>query len=132
MFEAGRGERILVVEDETGAREGVRDILALLGYEVVAVGSGEEARGLPQDAPFDLLLTDLMLPGVAGPELARGLSLRWPKLRVVLMSGYTEDDAVRDGVSGGGQRFLQKPFDIDTLAREVRAALDERQPTSTP
>ena len=131
-LETGRGERILVVEDETGAREGVRDILALLGYEVVAVGSGEEARGLPQDAPFDLLLTDLMLPGVAGPELARGLSLRWPRLRVVRMSGYTEDDAVRDGVRGGGQRFLEKPFDIDTLAREVRAALDERQPASTP
>ena len=121
-----------MVEDQPRAPPGGRAHKAHLRYEVVAVGSGEEAHGLPQDAPFDLLLTDLMLPGVAGPELARGLSLRWPRLRVGLMSGYTEDDAVRGGVSGGGQRFLQKPFDIDTLAREVRAALDERQPASTP
>jgi len=120
----GRGERILVVEDEEIARQGLRDILASLGYVVVAVGSGEEAGALPSDPQYNLLLTDLMLPGVAGPALAAGLKERWPALKVILMSGYTEDEAVRSGVETPVVRFLQKPFDMRTLAREVRAALD--------
>ena len=122
----GRGERVLIVEDEDGARESLRDILAFLGYDVAAVGSGEEAVKLPEARPFDLLLTDLMLPGAAGPQVAAELRQRWPALAVILMSGYTEDDVVRRGVTAGDVRFLQKPFDMDTLTREVRAALDER------
>jgi two-component system cell cycle sensor histidine kinase/response regulator CckA len=121
----GKGERILVVEDEDGARGGLFELLTTLGYEVVALATGEEAELLPADRPFDVLLTDLMLPGILGPEIARRLTARWPALRVILMSGYTEDEAVRRGVSAGDVRFLQKPFDMDALAREVRAALDE-------
>ena len=100
---AGRGERVLIVEDEDGAREGLRDILTGLGYETVAVASGEEAGTLPDEPPYDLLLTDLMLPGIAGPELAVGLHERWPALRVILMSGYTEDEAVRQDSRGPGE-----------------------------
>ena len=121
----GRGERVLVVEDEEGARQGLHDILVSLGYAVASAGSGEEAGSLPADPRFDVLLTDLMLPGVTGTQLAAGLKARWPGLRVILMSGYTEDEAVRRDVGGGTVRFLQKPFDMATLAREVRAALDE-------
>ncbi len=124
--EYGAGERILVVEDEEGVREGLRSILTSLGYDIVALGSAEEAGRLPAEEPFDVLLTDLMLPGATGPQLAQGLLDRWPELKVILMSGYTEDEAVRNGVSGGSVRFLQKPFGVDVLAREVRAALDER------
>ena len=120
---AGDGERILVVEDEVAAREALCDILRSLGYEVVAAASGEEAGALPAEEPFDLLLTDLMLPGISGPQLAQGLQDRWPLLRVILMSGYTEDDAVRRGTSEGNVRFLQKPFGAAALAAEVRAAL---------
>src|SRR5664280_566253 len=120
----GHGERVLVVEDEDGARQGLTEILQMLEYDVVAVGSGEEAGLLPQDPGFDVLLTDLMLPGVAGSDLARGLTDRWPKLKVILMSGYAEDEAVRRGALAGRLRFLQKPFDMATLAREIRAALD--------
>ncbi|HUK12250.1 MAG TPA: ATP-binding protein, partial [Thermoanaerobaculaceae bacterium] len=122
----GRGERVLVVEDEDGAREGIRDILASLGYRVDAFPNGEEAEATPTGHDADLLLTDLMLPGASGPEVARRLRARWPELRVILMSGYTEDEAVRRGVSAGNMRFLQKPFDMGALASEVRAALDER------
>ncbi|MFI5167563.1 MAG: PAS domain S-box protein [Thermoanaerobaculales bacterium] len=121
----GNGERILVVEDEDGAREGLRDILISLGYDVAALASGEEARTLLGGRPFDLLLTDLMLPGALGPQVARELRECWPALKVILMSGYTEDEAVRRGVTAGNVRFLQKPFDMEVLAREVRAALDE-------
>jgi CheY-like chemotaxis protein len=120
----GKGERILVVEDEELARQGLHDILVSFNYKVVSVGSGEAAGSLPADPPFDLLLTDLMLPGVAGPQLAIGLKERWPALKVILMSGYTEDETIRSGVGDGTLRFLQKPFDMATLAREVRAALD--------
>jgi two-component system, cell cycle sensor histidine kinase and response regulator CckA len=122
---SGAGERILVVEDEEGAREGLLSILTSLGYDVVALGSAEDAGELPAEEPFDVLLTDLMLPGATGPQLARGLLERWPALRVILMSGYAEDEAVRSGVGGGTVRFLQKPFGVDALSREVRAALDE-------
>ncbi len=120
----GRGERVLVVEDEDIARQGLQGILAELGYAVVGVRSGEDAIAIPDDPPFDLLLTDVVLPGAAGPAVADSLKGRWPALRVVLMSGYAEDEAVRRGVSVGAVRFLQKPFGIDALARELRAALD--------
>ena len=121
----GQGERILVVEDEPGAREGLRDILTTLRYDVVAVGSAEEAENFAAGQPFDLLLTDLMLPGLLGPDLALRLQKNWPGLKIILMSGYADDPAVRRGVSGGTLRYLQKPFGIDSLARDVRAALDE-------
>jgi two-component system, cell cycle sensor histidine kinase and response regulator CckA len=122
---AGRGERVLVVEDEAAARDSLAEILTLLGYEVVAVGSGEEAGLLPAEPVFKVLLTDLMLPGIAGADLARGLLERWPKLQVILMSGYTKDEALRQGISAGPARFLQKPFGMTTLAHELRGALDE-------
>jgi PAS domain S-box-containing protein len=120
---AGKGERILVVEDEDAAREGLRDILRGLGYEVITAASGEEAGRLPEEPPFDVLLTDLMLPGISGSQLAAGLQERWPSLRVILMSGYTEDEAVRREIGEGNVRFLQKPFAMARLAREIREAL---------
>ena len=124
---AGHGERVLIVEDEEGAREGLREILASLGYGVVAVGSGAEAGCLAAEPGFALLLTDLMLPDVAGHDLAKGLQARWPELAVVFMSGYAEDEALRRGIETGQVRFLQKPFNMPTLAGAIRAALDGRR-----
>ncbi len=121
----GGGERILLVEDEAPARELLAEILDSLGYAVTATGSGEEAMALPASEPFDLLLTDLVLPGRSGGDIALELGQRWPSLRVVLMSGYTEDEAVRLAAGGGFVRFLQKPFDMSSLARELRDALNE-------
>ncbi len=123
--EAGCGERILVVEDESAAREALAEILAALGYSVTAVGSGTEAGELPATPGFDLLLTDLMLPDVSGLDLAFLLVEQWPAMKLILMSGYSDSDAVRLAVAGGRARFLQKPFGIDTLARELRGALDD-------
>jgi PAS domain S-box-containing protein len=119
-----RGERVLVVEDEPGARTGLAEILASLGYAVTAAASAEEALAVPEEPAFDLLLTDLLLPGMAGSELARALRGRWPALRILLMSGYPADDAVDRTVGEESPRLLQKPFDMGTLARELRAALD--------
>ena len=121
--EGGRGARVLVVEDEDGARASLAEVLAALGYRVTAVASAEGVAALPAGATYDVLLTDFRLPGASGADLARELRARWPALRVILMSGYTADEAVRQGVSAGTMRFLQKPFDMDSLARELHAAL---------
>ncbi len=121
---SGRGERVLLVEDEEGARSGLTEMLTMLGYEPVAACDGGEAEALPVQPPFDVLLTDLMLPGVHGEEVARRLRLKWPDLRVILMSGYAEDEAMRHGLSAEGTHFLQKPFNLEALARELRVALE--------
>lgn len=120
----GHGERVLVVEDEDGAREGLLEILGSLGFAVTAAVSGEEAGALSPTPPFDLLLTDLVLPGLSGPDLANDLHARWPKLKVVVMSGYAEEDAFCRLRSDIGAQFLQKPFDIPALVRSIRRALD--------
>jgi len=119
----GEGERVLVVEDEQSARQALGEMLTMLGYEVTAAASAEEAGLLPAEPPFDLLLTDLILPGAHGGELAQGLRDRWPTLGVIVMSGYTDDEAIRRRVSEGKVRFLQKPFDMSAVARELKAAL---------
>jgi two-component system cell cycle sensor histidine kinase/response regulator CckA len=124
---AGSGERVLVVEDEDAARNALTEILELLGYRALAAASGEEAEAAASAAPFDVLLTDFVLPGIDGGELARRLSATQPGLRVILMSGYAENESVRRGVSAGTVRFLQKPFDVDTLARAMRAAIEENR-----
>ena len=122
----GLGERVLVVEDEAAARDLLAEILVALGYAVTTAASGEAALALPEAEPFDLLLTDLVLPGRSGGDVAAELCLRWPRLLVVFMSGYNEDEALRLAAVGGFVRYLQKPFDMPTLARELRSALDER------
>ncbi len=121
----GRGEKVLLVEDEAEVRESLREALGGLGFAVTAVADGESALAAAQGEEFALLLTDLVLPGMHGGELARVLAQRCPRLGVVLMSGFTEDEAVKRGAGEGRLRFLQKPFTVEVLARELRAALDE-------
>jgi PAS domain S-box-containing protein len=128
----GHGERVLVIEDEEGARQGLWDVLGLLGYRVVAVGSGDEAGLLPQSSHFDALLTDYMLPDATGPQLVQGLCERWPGLRVIVMSSYSEDEVRHQPEFGDTMSFLQKPFDMGTLARKLRLALDTPAPSSAP
>ncbi len=120
---AGRTARLLVVDDEDGAREGLAAALDMLGYHVTQAGSGEEALAAAEREAFDLLLSDIKLPGIQGGDLARTLVVRHPGLRVILMSGYTEDAAVRAEASSGRVRFLQKPFSMDAVAAEIAAAL---------
>lgn len=120
---AGGGQRVLVVEDEETARRTLADVLQALGYRVTAVGTAEEAGKLPLEPAFDVLLTDFLLPGATGAQLAAGLVERWPRLKVIVMSGYAEDQVFKEQVSRGKVLFLQKPFTIERLAEALAAAL---------
>jgi signal transduction histidine kinase len=122
----GKGELLLVVEDEPGARQGLKDVLEMIGYRVKVTADAEEALALPDQPEFDILLSDVLLPGAHGAELARRLQERWPRLKVLLMSGYAEDESLQRGISEGKVRFLSKPFNMVTLARELRVALAGR------
>ena len=125
----GAGQRVLLVEDNAAVRQTFERLLTRLGYQVTTAGSAEEAEGLALIRPFPLLLTDMMLPGLSGADLAERLRQRWPDLQVILMSGYTDDDEIRRHAARGSLRFLQKPVDLEALANEVHDALAEGPPT---
>lgn len=118
----GRGETILLVEDEELARRLTADVLSRLGYNVVSARDGRQA--LDEDIEkIDLLLTDFVLPHVNGAELVRRLRDRRPGLRVIFMSGHSVD-ALLGAREVSSPAFLQKPFELLDLARTVRRVLD--------
>ncbi len=119
-------ETILLVEDEAGIRALVRKILSRERYRVLEAASGEEALSIAQayEDPIHLLLTDVMLPGMGGRYVAEALRSKLPELRVVYVSGYTDDEAVRSGWFPPGSLFLEKPFTLSALVNKVRESLD--------
>jgi len=119
-------EKILLVEDEESVRSLVRHALEKAGYTVLVAANGPEALELEREhqASIELLLTDLVMPRMGGRELAEELARRRPGLRVLLMSGYTDDAVVRNGGLEAGTEFLQKPFSLGTLVSMVRRVLD--------
>lgn len=118
---------VLVVDDEPGIRALVAKILRREGYEVVEAASATEAGALAasQERPVELLVTDVMLPDRRGPELAEQLHQALPGLKVLYISGYTEDESVRTGEYPPGARFLQKPFTLGALVAKVRESLGQ-------
>ncbi|MEW5959878.1 MAG: ATP-binding protein, partial [Chloroflexota bacterium] len=122
-------EMVLLVEDEEAVRTLARQVLELSGYTVLEARHGGEALLLcaQQPGPIHLLLTDVVMPGgLNGRELAERLKSLYPKLKVLYMSGYTDDAMVHHGVLEQGIHFLQKPFTPGALAQKVRAVLDEK------
>jgi signal transduction histidine kinase/ActR/RegA family two-component response regulator/uncharacterized protein YigA (DUF484 family) len=119
-------ETVLLVEDEAGVRELAREILELEGYTVLEAADGPAALALAREAqaPIDLLLTDVVMPHLGGGQLAARLVQEQPDLRVLFMSGYTEDAIVHHGVRDAGAALLPKPFTPDGLVRKVRETLD--------
>jgi CheY-like chemotaxis protein len=118
-------QTILIVDDEAGIRALLGKILRRERYVVLEAESAEEALTLASKLPgrIDLLLTDVMLPGLTGFDLAEQMLPAQPELKVIYISGYTDDERVRDGARPPDSRFLQKPFTIDVLVGLVRAAL---------
>jgi CheY-like chemotaxis protein len=119
-------ERVLVVEDERAVRYLVSTILSRAGYVVLEAASPEEADTFLNDAgaAIDLLITDVVLPGESGPQLFDRAARNRSNLRVLYMSGYTDDAVSRDRLLAPGVAFIQKPFTAEDLARRVREVLD--------
>jgi two-component system cell cycle sensor histidine kinase/response regulator CckA len=119
-------ETILLAEDEDGVRSLTREVLEKYGYTVLEAANGEEALALAgrHHGPLDLLLSDVVMPRMGGPELAQVLLRERPALKVLYMSGYTEHPMVRRGVVDSGVAFLQKPFTPSLLVSRVREVLE--------
>ena len=127
-------EIILLVEDDNGVRDLVRRELLKTGYQVIEAKNGVEAclTATQQSYHVDLLLTDVVMPGMNGRELAEHLAVIKPNLRVLFMSGYLDDISVNSGMDPHRTTFLQKPFTPDLLLRTVRALLDSSAPGTGP
>ncbi len=125
----GGTEHILVVEDDSSVRRLAKDLLTRLGYSVTEAASGRAGIALGSDDTrhFDLVLCDVILGDMSGPAVAEALVALRPSIRVLYMSGYTDDAIVRTGVLDEGKSFLQKPFTPVQLARKIREVLEDRE-----
>ncbi len=121
----GGSETILLVEDEASVRGLGQRVLAEWGYRLLVAGSGADALKLAEDhdGPIDLLLTDVVMPGMSGRELAELTVAIRPGTRVLYMTGYTEDTVVRHGLLTADLAFLEKPFHPDQLLARIREVL---------
>jgi CheY-like chemotaxis protein len=119
-------ETVLVAEDQDEVRNLVLEILSMQGYTVLAASNGDEALRLAKGRkkPIHLLLTDMVMPGMNGKELAERMQRMFPDLKVILMSGYAEDGLIQWGTIIQGMEFLKKPFRVEALIQTIRKVLD--------
>jgi two-component system, cell cycle sensor histidine kinase and response regulator CckA len=119
-------ETILLVEDDDTVRSLAEQVLDLNGYSVLTASTGAQAlvRSKQHSGKIDLMLTDTVMPAMSGPELAERLRAHRPDLKVVYMSGYSDEAIVQRGAFEGNMGFVQKPFTVEGLALAVRTALD--------
>ncbi|WP_291981020.1 response regulator [Luteitalea sp.] len=123
----GGSERVLLVEDEPGVRDVVAQMLQLRGYQVQEAADGDQALAAVRaaDGQFDLVLTDVVMPGTSGWALGQVLRVEFPDVKVIFMSGYSDAVIAQHGVTLTNDLvILQKPFSTETLLRTVRRALD--------
>jgi len=124
--QAHRAFRILVVDDERGVREMLQEAMKVFGYDVTTAELGAKALEVFMQEPHDLVITDLMMPGMSGWELAAHLRAADPRLPVVILTGFganLEEEARRRGIV-----LMHKPVRLETLAATLRAALAARNP----
>jgi CheY-like chemotaxis protein len=125
--ECPRGcETLLLVEDETSVRQASRDFLIRSGYNVLEANDGEEGLRVSHHhrGPIHLMITDVVMPRMSGPQLAERLADERPDMKVLFVSGYAENTVLQHGKIDVNTRFLQKPFSLKTLARKVREVLE--------
>ena len=105
----------------------IHEILEAAGYSVLESSDPEEAvlRAESHEGPLDLVLTDVVMPHMSGPDLVKAVQATWPHVKVLFMSGYTKDAIGRQGVIEPGVHFLQKPFTSEALLGSIRVALDQ-------
>ena len=134
MQQTDEGETVLLVEDEESVRELVRETLTLRGYKVLEAENGESGLRVAENCKvyIDILITDVVMPGIGGRELAKKLLVARPGIGVLYLSGYTEDTVVHQGGLIPGTAFLQKPFTLQTLAKKVRDVLNSKRASDQP
>lgn len=119
-------ETVLLVEDETDVRDLVADTLRTYGYQVLEADKPEKGLALAatHQEPIHLLVTDVIMPQMRGPEVAKRVAVLHPQVKVLYMSGYTNQTIAHHGVLQPGQFFLQKPFNLNDLMHKIRKILD--------
>jgi CheY-like chemotaxis protein len=123
----GRGETVLLVEDDEGVREYAMHALKVLGYRVLEAADGAAAlKLLESDSSVTVLFTDVGLPGINGRQLAEEAHRRCPALKVLFTTGYARNAIVHNGLVDAGVDVLIKPFTVDRLARKLREVIDGR------
>jgi len=127
VLELGGSETVLIVEDDDGLRKIAETVLKQRGYKVLKAENGEDALRVSEahDGSIDLLITDVVMPKMGGRETAERLQPLYTQIKVIYMSGYTDNAIVRHGVLEPGLNFLEKPFTPEGLAQKVREVLDK-------
>jgi CheY-like chemotaxis protein len=122
-------ETLLIVDDDAAIRRVIYDTLEPLGYSLLEAGSGEDALALLDRTKdkIDLVLTDLIMPGINGQELIKTLQKEQPEIKFILMSGYTDDIVADRGVFEQGVEFINKPLLPMSLTNKIREVLDTKQ-----
>jgi two-component system cell cycle sensor histidine kinase/response regulator CckA len=123
-------ETVLLVEDEQNVRELVADYLRGAGYQVIEAEDGDHALKVASahKGPIHILVTDVVMPHMSGPELAAKLTDARQAMKVLFISGYTDDTVFRHGVLEGGVAYLQKPFNLKAISQKIRDVLSGRVP----
>lgn len=119
-------ETVLVVDDVEGVRDLIREVLEMHGYHVLVAGHGVEAMQVAEryHGPIHVLLTDVVMPKMGGPELADRFAPRRPEAKIIFMSGYSDEAIASHGVLQPGTSFIKKPFTSEILTRRIRQELD--------
>ncbi|RPH57853.1 response regulator, partial [bacterium] len=128
---AGGGtETILLIEDNDELRGSTHGVLEALGYRVVVAASGEEALVAidEEDGEVDLVISDVVMPGMSGPEIVDRLRQDNPAIRAIFVSGYTDNVVLRHGILEGEFEFLEKPYSVNRLAAKIREVLSKEAP----
>jgi CheY-like chemotaxis protein len=117
-------EQVLLVEDDAAVRAMAHEMLVELGYRCASAGSGAEALAIIEREPVVLMITDIVMPGMNGKELAEAAKQLRPELKVIFASGYMQSAIIHNGVLDAGVALLTKPFTLEALGQKVREVLE--------